>query len=203
VINNQNLPSFYKDQNPSLESWLSNPLFYYLDPDYLVFLLAVAKFPALGPQLAILLLARGTTESSRSLIGQALRTIQRNLIQLKNSASTIASVVSQISQIVLKQVFDLMRQYGQQAVAAFAKIFEFGKSIVESAINLILKLGSDAINLINEVAQFGKDMLQNVFDLLQKANNRARDVLNAVITAAKVGKAALEAAIGLWNMIIR
>jgi len=46
-------------------------------------------------------------------------------------------------------------------------------------------------------------MLQNVFDLLQKANNRARDVLNAVITAAKVGKAALEAAIGLWNMIIR
>lgn len=137
------------------------------------------------------------------MIGQALRTIQRKLIQLKNSASTIASVVSQISQIVLKQVFDLMRQYGQQAVAAFAKIFEFGKSIVESAINLILKLGSDAINLINEVAQFGKDMLQNVFDLLQKANNRARDVLNAVITAAKVGKAALEAAIGLWNMIIR
>lgn len=203
VINNQNLPSFYKDQNPSLESWLSNPLFYYLDPDYLVFLLAVAKFPALGPQLAILLLARGTTESSRSLIGQALRTIQRNLIKLANSASTIASVVSQISQIVLEQVFDLMRQYGQQAVAAFAKIFEFGKSIVESAINLILKLGSDAINLINEVAQFGKDMLQNVFDLLQKANNRAPDVLNAVITAAKVSKAALEAAIGLWRMIMR
>jgi hypothetical protein len=65
-----------------------------------------------------------------------------------------------------------------------------------------LKLGSDAINLINEVAQFGKDMLQNVFDLLQKANNRASDVLKAVITAAKVGKAALEAAIELWRMIM-
>ncbi|MEY3735391.1 MAG: hypothetical protein RLZZ624_449, partial [Cyanobacteriota bacterium] len=49
------------------------PLFSYLpDPDYLQFLLAVARIPGVGPGLAAALVSRSGVEQARSLIGEEL-----------------------------------------------------------------------------------------------------------------------------------
>lgn len=52
---------------------VNHPLFSYLpDPDYLLFLLAVARIPGVGPGLAATLVSRSGVEQARALIGEEL-----------------------------------------------------------------------------------------------------------------------------------
>jgi len=191
VISNTSLLGFNKNEDRSLESWLSNPLFHYNDIDYLAFIIVASN---ISPSLAYQMLFRVTTEASRVTIGKFIRN------PLPAPPLTYAlSIIGQLSQYLIEKIFELMQKFGESSIVTFSKTLEFGRSNIESAVNLTLDLGEDVLSMIDKVVEFGKDTLERVFDLIQKAGNKAREALNAINAAVKYGKDALESLLKAWK----
>jgi len=189
------LPDFHKDAEYSVD-WLSNPLFFYIDPDYFTFLLTIAEFvPVVGNQLALALLTLVSTEESRSLIGSVLRLLLEKLQEASQWAVDVWNVAKELTEATLKTALNLMIKYGVKALTAISQVIKYGKATLETAFDLLAKLGEGVLDVINEVAKFGKAMLETVFILLAKAGLFGGAILTSIIESAKISQQALEVAL--------
>ncbi|GAB4199014.1 MAG: hypothetical protein Fur006_49350 [Coleofasciculaceae cyanobacterium] len=184
-------------------NWLSNPLFFYVDPDYFTFLLTVAEIvPVVGQQIALALLTRASTETSRNLIGSGLRLLLAKLGEARQWAEGVGNVAKELGEATLKTALNLMLKYGVKALRAISKVIKYGKTTLETAFSLLEKLGEGVLEVMDEVAKFGKAMLDTALELLTNAGQLGGAVLNAIINAAKVSQQALEATFNFWKLII-